>query len=160
MRSFALAAAFVLALGTLVAADQQARPFEVSIVGNANPVPDPGDPCVLLNTESAVIHGTHLGKGTWDSFETVNFCTNPGGPAAVEGEFTLTAANGDQIFGTYTTLLIADPVAGTIEASGEYQITGGTGRFDDATGSGTISATGDFAPPFAVVGAMSGEISY
>lgn len=158
MKIIAGVVAFALVFVTPLVADQHDRPFEVSIVGNANPVPDPEDPCVLLNTETAVIHGTHLGRGTWDSFETVNFCTNEDGGGDVEGEFTLTAANGDQIFGTYTTVVFV--VGGSIEASGTYEIVGGTGRFEDASGSGTIDATGDFGPPFGVVGSMSGQISY
>ena len=159
MRFFTVAVACVLALGPLSAANQQVRPFEVSIVGNANPVPDPAHPeCVLLNTETGIIHGTHTGVGTWSSFETVDLCSNGDGSGAVEGEFTLTAANGDQIFGTYTTLLLVGD--GAIAASGTYEITGGTGRFEDATGTGTIDATGDFGPPFGVIGQMSGGISY
>jgi hypothetical protein len=157
MKFFTAAVAVVLALGTLSAANQQVTPFEVSIVGNANPVPDPDDPCVLLNTETGEIHGTHIGVGTWSSFETVNFCTSPG-VGEVVGEFTLTAANGDQIFGTYNTIVLVGD--GTIAASGTYEIAGGTGRFEDATGTGTIDATGDFGPPFGVIGAMSGGISY
>ena len=157
MKVFTVAVAFVLALGTLSAASQQLRPFEVSIIGNANPVPDPDDPCVLLNTEMGEIHGTHIGVGTWSSFETVNFCTSPG-VGDVVGQFTLTAANGDQIFGTYNTVVLVGD--GTIAASGTFEIAGGTGRFDDASGSGTIDATGDFAPPFGVIGLMSGKISY
>jgi hypothetical protein len=157
MKFFTVAVAFVLALGT-VSANQQVRPFEVSIAGNANPVPDAGDPCVLLNTETGIIHGTHIGVGTWNSFETVNFCTNDDGSGAVEGEFTLSAANGDQIFGSYTTVVLVGD--GTIAASGTYEITGGTGRFENATGSGTIDATGDSGPPFGVIGEMSGGISY
>ena len=77
MKIFTIAVAFMLALGTLSAANQQVRPFKVSIVGNANPVPDPEDPCVLFNSETGVIHGTHIGVGTWNSFQTVNFCTSP-----------------------------------------------------------------------------------
>src|SRR5688572_14461860 len=156
MRFFTAAVALILALAPLSAATQHI-PFHVSIVGNANPVPDPGDPCVLLNTETGIIHGTHIGVGTWSSFETVNFCTSPG-VGDVVGEFTLTAANGDQIFGTYQTIVIVSDA--TIAASGTYEITGGTGRFEDATGSGAIDATGDFGPPFGVIGEMSGGISY
>jgi hypothetical protein len=36
----------------------------------------------------------------------------------------------------------------------------GTGRFDGASGEGLISAVGSLAPPFDLVGAMSGVISY
>jgi hypothetical protein len=157
MRLFTVAVALMFALGPLSAANQQVRPFEVSIIGNASPIPHPEHPCVLLNTETGEVRGTHIGAGTWSSFETVDFCTDPA-VGDVIGEFTLTAANGDQIFGTYNTVVLAGD--GTIAASGTYDITGGTGRFEDATGSGTIDATGDFGPPFGVIGLMSGSISY
>lgn len=157
MKIFTVVVAFVLALAPLSAASQQIRPFEVSIIGNANPIPHPEIPCVLLNTETGDVRGNHIGAGTWSSFETVDFCADPA-VGDVVGEFTLTAANGDQIFGIYSTVVLTGD--GTIAASGTYEITGGTGRFENATGTGTVDATGDFGPPFGVIGAMSGGISY
>jgi hypothetical protein len=134
------------------------RPFVALIDGHANPVPTE-DPCVLFNTEFAQVKASHLGNATWESTETANFCTNPEGVDVV-GEFTLTAANGDKVFGTYTTLLHPNFETQTLSASGQYVVTGGTGRFDGATGGGLIVATGSLAPPFGVTGAMNGTISY
>lgn len=162
MRFSAFVVACALALGGAAriqaAEGGTARPFAALIEGHANPVPT-ADPCVLFNTEFAQVRASHLGKATWESTETANFCTNPEGVDVV-GEFTLTAANGDKVFGTYTTLLHPNFDAQTLSASGQYVITGGTGRFEHASGGGLIVATGSLAPPFGVTGAMNGTISY
>jgi hypothetical protein len=47
---------------------------------------------------------------------------------------TLTAANGDQIWGTYTNDLSFDLEGGTVVVTGLYTVTGGTGRFRQASG--------------------------
>jgi hypothetical protein len=155
---FLLLSLLVVLAGGLVRADSASRPFMANIDGNANPVPT-SDPCVLLNTETGSGTATHIGKFVITNTESVNFCTNPEG-GDINGQFTITAANGDQIFGTYYTVGHFDFQAGQITALGEYQIIGGTGRFTGATGSGQISAVGDLAPPFAVIANLSGQIGY
>jgi hypothetical protein len=55
----------------------------------------------------------------------------------------LTAANGDLLIVGYEGL--ADPVvppAFALDLSGTFEIAGGTGRFADATGSGSLTVTG------------------
>jgi hypothetical protein len=135
-RSFALLASALLILGPTAASEARshARPFAVTLDGNASPVFQP-DGCTIINDEEGTGH-------------------------ARPGQFVLTAANGDQVFGTYTTLAHLDFGAGQVTAFGHFQITGGTGRFSGAGGSGVISAIGSLAPPFAVLGGMSGAISY
>ena len=115
--------------------------------------------CALANSEHGTGHATHLGAITWTSEETVNICAGPDG-AEVTGEIVITAANGDQLFASYETLAQLDFGANQVRARGEFQITGGTGRFADATGQGTIGAEGSLSPPFELVGSMSGRISY
>ena len=62
-------------------------------------------------------------------------------PTAVAGVLRIdawsiyTAANGDQLYATFTGQL--DTMTGAITATGSY--VGGTGRFDDAGGSATLS---------------------
>src|SRR5262245_30404823 len=137
-------------------AGNPARPFEASLVGNANPV-STVDPCVLINTETGSGQARHLGRFTWASVETVQACSDP---AEIEGEFVMTAEDGDQVFGVYQTQAEFDFVANTITASGDYQITGGTGRFQGASGSGTLFAEGSLLPPFSFEGRLIGRISY
>ena len=67
------------------------------------------------------------------------------------GSFTLTAANGDTLFGTSTGLgTVVDGIAYIQET---HTITGGTGRFAGATGTFAagrvlVEATGIFASSF------------
>jgi hypothetical protein len=148
----------ILSLTAGVAANPELRPLTVSLDGNASPVFQP-DGCTIVNDEHGTGHARHLGAISWQSHEVVDICSNPEG-ADVVGEIVITAANGDQVFGTYQTLAHLDFVAGQVRALGAYQITGGTGRFVNATGQGIISAVGSLAPPFGVLGQMSGVIGY
>ena len=61
---------------------------------------------------------------------------------APEGEntSTITAANGDQIFTTYTVSALDASSYPMVDVTLAYTITGGTGRFAGATGSFDISA--------------------
>ena len=90
-------------------------------------------------TTSVVGEGeaTHLGRFTLTAEAVVNVSL-PGGPAS--GSWILTAANGDQLFVTFTAYGI-DPTNGY----GDFTIVGGTGRFQGATGSYTQRIT--FATP-------------
>lgn len=72
---------------------------------------------------------THLGHFTRHLVVTVNQ------DFSLDGDLVITAADGDKLFihltGSFITL------------SGDYEITGGTGRFTDASGSAEFSATMD-----------------
>jgi hypothetical protein len=48
---------------------------------------------------------------------------------------SFTAANGDQLFGSYAGYAI--PTEKGVEFWGDFQISGGSGRFDGATATGT-----------------------
>ena len=84
---------------------------------------------VFVQSLSGTGHATHLGRFTVTAEFHVNVQTYP-----VEGvgSFTLTAANGDSLFGTTTGL--ATVVEGIAYIEETNTITGGTGRFVDATG--------------------------
>jgi hypothetical protein len=155
--AFGVLTAMVLAFSVSAAADS-ARPFGATLEGYANPVPT-SDPCVLTNTEGGTGKAVHMGAIAWASSETVNFCTDPEG-AEVQGSFVMTAANGDQLHGEYTTLAHPDFTSGVITFSGQWTIVGGTGRFENATGGGTLTGEGSLAPPFAVMASFVGKVSY
>jgi hypothetical protein len=78
----------------------------------------------------------------------------------------LTAANGDQVWVSYVATLTdtASPPQGTdYDESGNYTITGGTGRFAGASGSGTIvgACTSAFGNPVATCSdTWTGTIGY
>jgi hypothetical protein len=133
------------------------RPFKAMLAGNAHLSPT-DDPCVLRNDETAEGEATHLGRFTWVSVEFADFCTIPGGVAVI-GSFTMTAANGDELSGEYTTVGLFDE-AGNLIIHGTYEFNGGTGRFSDASGNGDIDAIGLLTPGLPVEGTLNGMIDY
>jgi hypothetical protein len=82
---------------------------------------------------------THLGRYAYHSNECFNAATG-----LFSGTFTMTAANGDTISGTYAGAVVA--VAGDL---GFYEqenvITGGTGRFAGASGAFHLSGIANLA---------------
>lgn len=84
---------------------------------------------------------------------------------AAGGTFTLTAANGDQLVGTCTALIPnVDVIGDVIVAEGDLTVTNGTGRFEGATGTATVTffivfeGFGDLAWDAAVT--WTGALSY
>jgi hypothetical protein len=97
-------------------------PFQGSAEGGiVNATPDPGG---VVLTVAADGNATHLGKFSRE--ETILF--NPG-TGVLTGVIVFTAANGDQLFGT-----VDGGFVSTTEATGSYIFTGGTGRFQNASG--------------------------
>jgi hypothetical protein len=95
----------------------------------------------VLTQDFTTGHGTHVGKYTVVAQEIINLLTLE----VTEGSFTITAANGDTIVGSYSGQAAPgdSPTVITYVVSGP--ITGGTGRFVGATGSITFAGSGDLA---------------
>ena len=74
---------------------------------------------------------SHIGRTTWES----QHCLGPNNTFG-DSELVLTAANGDEIHLTYTGSCLGEiPAVGdSFTCSGHALVTGGTGRFDQATG--------------------------
>ncbi len=77
---------------------------------------------------------THMGKTSFEAFSTVNFTVQP---AVINGTATLKAANGDELYTSFSGTTAT--ASGTATGNFVHNITGGTGRFADA--SGTLRAT-------------------
>ncbi len=148
----------VSATVTSVRAASVALPFHAVIQGTASLSPT-ADPCTFTNHITGSGTALHLGAANWESLETVRFASCAGGVLAgnitVHGNFTLTAANGDQIQGTYTASGTADQNG--VSASGTFAFTGGTGRFINVTGGGNTAVQGT---PLTVGGSLDGRINY
>jgi hypothetical protein len=156
-----LACAAALAVGAIAvtpdATSAHDRPFKAKLTGNAHLSPTE-NPDVMRNDETGIGRATHLGKFSWSDVEFADFGAIPGGVAVV-GSFTMTAANGDQLFGVFTsTGVFADAV--TLVIHGAYEFTGGTGRFAHATGEGAIDANAFLAPGLPFEGSLTGTIDY
>jgi len=66
-------------------------------------------------------------------------------PTIVDGHFFIVAANGDRINGVYQGTVVPGTEPNQLVPSADWVITGGTGRFENATG--TIHATGYVTVP-------------
>jgi len=118
------------------------RPFNSHSTGTIAFAYDEGNECYPEFSQVQFIGsgtGTHIGNHTSEWY----VCSNPQG--GLEGSFygTLTAANGDKIYFSQP-----DPSVFTIDengnVTGEFDITGGTGRFEDATGHINTTGVDDF----------------
>lgn len=145
----ALSMVAVLGLASFVSAGEQV-PFKGKLEGldTATPL----DPPFVSVTVEAAGNATHLGKFTLTILATVNRANGTG-----SGAFLFTAANGDTVYGTISgqSTLTAPGVITIVE---NMSITGGTGRFEGATGSFTGTRLKDLATG-ETIGVFEGTIS-
>jgi hypothetical protein len=99
-------------------------------------------------------HTTRLGNYSGNYRE----CLDPATGAVTAGTFTLTAANGDKLFGTYSGQAHPTDNPNVVAYEDPGVITGGTGRFAGAGGTMTTSglanlATGEYR------GTITGSVS-
>ena len=161
-RLLALAAAVVTLLVTAVAvqASPASRPFKGLMTGTATFVADTGCPLGLRTNTAATGTAAHLGAFTYASSHCSGF--------TFAGEQTIVSANGDKLFADYES--VGPPVfppseVGTVyDVPTAFTITGGTGRFADATGSGAMTAHITFmgfgVPVWPITFQWSGTIGY
>lgn len=137
-----------------------------SSLANANAVKGTGSETFRIDPQSGAISGdisgviSHLGKVT-GQVEGVG-ASEPDGTFAGSGTVTVRAANGDQLRGTFT---VEGTPAGD-EVTVVITITGGTGRFADASGTLTVicqvSSTSHVGDLVVIAGdcTLTGNISY
>lgn len=157
-----LAAAVVAMLVAAVAvkASPASRPFTGSMTGITTFVPDASCPIGLRTDTAATGTASHLGKFTYTS----SHCSG----VTFAGEQTMVAANGDKLFADYQSTgppVFPPTEVGTVYAvRTAFTITGGTGRFADATGGGLMTAHLTFmgfgVPVWPVTFEWSGTIGY
>jgi hypothetical protein len=105
-------------------------------------------------------HATHLGRITSEGNLTIvgeASCVDNEVGFSVEMQDTFTAANGD-ILTTAITMQLCPIAPGIYHGVGTYIVTGGTGRFANATGSGVFDGTGNFNTG-TIICALNGTIS-
>jgi hypothetical protein len=91
---------------------------------------------ITVNGEGQALHMGRTEASTTN--QVVNLITGVG-----TATYTLTAANGDTVrieMAVHTEF----PSSTSVTFSGTYEVTGGTGRFSGATGSGTIEGSANF----------------
>ena len=106
-------------------------------------------------------HYQHLGKSTFAAAATITGVAACGGFTATEKD-TYTGAEGDKVFTTANISLCPTSTPGVFSSVGTFTITGGTGRFEDASGSGTLRALVTFTSPTSGTfsGHTAGTISF
>jgi hypothetical protein len=105
-------------------------------------------------------NATHLGRITSEGNLTIvgeASCVDNEVGFSVEMQDTFTAANGD-ILTTAITMQLCPIAPGIYHGVGTYIVTGGTGRFANATGSGVFDGTGNFNSG-TIICALNGTIS-
>ena len=125
-----IAASEAKVTGVAVHSNHQEVPFKGRLEGTA--IITPGTPPFLSVSIVGTGNATHLGRFTVDIPHVVN-TTN----RTSTGTYEFTAANGDTLTAGFTgqATLTAPGVLSIVETA---TITGGTGRFGDATGSFTV----------------------
>ncbi len=103
----------------------------VSVVDNCQGKGIPG----LLLQVTGVGYGMHLGETTWHTGDMWGCFDGTQG-----GTMQFTAANGDLLFGAFEGTWTDVPPA-PVTFQGTFWITGGTGRFEGVTGSGSYHGT-------------------
>jgi len=120
-----------------------------------------GNPPIAQITVLGEGQVTPLGKATAATTnQLVNL--NTGESTAT---YTYAAANGDTVVVEEKFLSTFNPTSGRVTFDGTYVVTGGTGRFAGATGSGTLSGSAVFTGPnngigsFTQLGTISSPVS-
>lgn len=150
--ALALTAVLVLRIAGTVAAGDQV-PFKGSLAGTVTitPISPPVVSVLIEGTGNA----THLGRYTLEFTAVVNQATRTqAGPATI----VITSANGDRITAEGSggqATLVAPGVLSIVDPA---TITGGTGRFADATGGFVIRRT-FFVAAGVTTGSFEGTIS-
>jgi hypothetical protein len=127
--------AFAVSLASVASAVAAETPFKGKV--NAVETVEVAPPTLSV-TRDGTGTATYLGKFTEHITLQVNI---PTGDAT--GDATFTAANGDTLTATVDGHATPTTTPGVVSIVEVYTITGGTGRFADATGSFTLESTLD-----------------
>jgi hypothetical protein len=99
---------------------------------------------------------SHLGESEWFT----SHCSTLDGQQLVNGEATLVAANGDEIWMTYTADLIPPLIIpGTVMYIQDNVVVGGTGRFEGASGKFLTLVAVTIDDPTALTTPVSGDFA-
>jgi hypothetical protein len=150
MRAAAIAAALLVSLAGPVSAAEQ-LPFRGTLAGTASITPL-APPIVAVEIH-ATGNATYLGRFTLEAPHVVNQAT-----LTAVGTYLITAANGDTITANLAgTATMIDP-PNVIAVTETATVTGGTGRFEGATGSIQVERVFNRATGV-TTGTLSGWIS-
>lgn len=144
---------------------QVTRPWQGDFTGTALTTGVTTSPYSIVVTTTGTGNALHLGLSSVTVVMSVGwFCQSTPCSGPFAGTGTVTAANGDAVYLTYSgTFDAPDPLPTWNAMTGTYTVTGGTGRFEGATGSGAISAEEellDLAGSHYILMHFNGTITY
>ncbi len=153
----ALAAVLLALPATPAAAADPVRPFGGVLIGHDSMSSQPGCPMYYSSVGQGQM--LHLGRVSF----TVAHCpvlTSPTHGTFADSIGVWTAANGDKVYIESEGSFDLDAQPPTVShGTMTWHITSGTGRFANASGSGTATVFGDFAT-MTTTAKFSGTISY
>ena len=135
LRHFFVALAATVFFASGATAAKPAVPFK-ALIAITEQLGAPSLGCASSATVVGTGAAAHMGPVTSSSTDCVNFDPSTGLFSFSSTNIVLTASNGDQVFGTYQGTVDASSGIGVI--TGSFTITGGTGRFLNASGGGAI----------------------
>jgi hypothetical protein len=141
-----------LSLTTITAAASQNLPFRL---GDEGTIAFTGSTATTAGTGNTTLMGRIRSEGILTIVGQPSCGNEPG--FAAEMQDTFTAANGDGVM-TAITMQLCPIAPGIYHGVGTYVVTGGTGRFAGATGSGVFDGTGNFNTG-TIICALNGTIS-
>jgi len=166
--SFVLSALTVSIVSLSQASPAQAAsepvPFKAQMTAYDQISVDPIN-CPVPPHYASTILGTGVGTQVGRFTANMHDCFTPAGPGLFvfqNGVFTLTAADGSELHGTYSGQLVATATTNQdaiFELDGTYNITRGTKRFQSATGSGVLAGTDNILTG-AVAVSLTGTINF
>lgn len=150
----------MIGLATTAGANPAApeRPFKATFEGTREFAADPGRCAALGEGWNLLIidltagNATHLGRITAIADQCIK------GADIVDGQATYIAANGDELYATYTGTIVS-VIDGVAEVEVDQTFDGGTGRFEYATGDAFEVVYVDLVVG-TVQGTIEGDISY
>ena len=130
-------ASAAFSLSGSLSSQPQERPFKGKIVGSFVNTPT-ANPAIHFGEANAAGNVTHLGVFNKVTSDVINLLSS-----TVEGTFIMTSTGGEQITGNYNgTFSFGSP--GTLSWILDATITGGSGKFSNATGEFVFIANGTY----------------
>ena len=158
---FAALAALAVSAGAAATGGAD-RPFKGDVAGGASVALDSSCPIGLRTLSEASGTASHLGFVRMST----SHCT-PVTDTITGGQATFVAANGDELYATYSGKCVPfpfPPVGGFFTCETTNVIVGGTGRFANATGESDVTASvqwlGFGTPVLPATWTWDGTISY
>jgi hypothetical protein len=110
------------------------QPLRATIRASEELIPT-DQPGVFLAVITGAGRGTPFGHLTFSATEAIDFVSRPGTAVVTDGKFVITASDGSRLFATYTGTGVPDPDRpGFVIGEATATLTGGTGRFERASG--------------------------